>query len=562
MVLRNKSSATPVSAVNWQGLQQMSVNEVKNYIAQTLTVSFGANSDGTGTAEINITTNNSGSGTTIGTFADTDRQEATGTHPATGAVDTVTYTAKQVTADVTNLTTTTVQNVAGSDGTTGLFFLNGWDSHPEAGFQNIQAGWTVVGQPTWVVTAVNKSAETITISGGPFVSGSAYQFTSNVVNRPLKYDDGIKEMSDGQIDSEILDYAINAMITETTYTAGQYKLQPTAPSGGTWVSRYTLTDVANGGNTVTYLWQKTAATTLSDSNLKPLKLINTKDVKEMSSSEILQMLPSFRNRIIDTGIGTYKVQSSTPVSGGTWVDLGSEFADTREEVSPQNYLGNFTGGYAGTFSGSRNYSGNYEGAYSGAYTNNFSGGYVGPANYSGNYSQGFSGNYIGKYVGGAAYTGAYSSAFSGTYASNFSGTYTRFFGGFVGGNFVGAYLGNFTGFYTGTFSGNYIGTAAYSGTYGGNFTGFYTGPATYSGPTYTGTYTGFFSGNYAGTATYTGAYTGSFTGSYTGFYAGSRNYSGNYVGNFTGSYTSNFSGATVLETKETVSTIKLWVRTA
>ena len=79
MVLRNKSSATPVTAVNWQGLQQMSVAEVKNYIAQTLTVSFGANADGTGTAEINITTNNSGSGTTIGTFADTDRQEATGT---------------------------------------------------------------------------------------------------------------------------------------------------------------------------------------------------------------------------------------------------------------------------------------------------------------------------------------------------------------------------------------------------------------------------------------------------------------------------------------------------
>ena len=486
MVLRNKSSATPVSAVNWQGLQQMSVNEVKNYIAQTLTVSFGANSDGTGTAEINITTNNSGSGTTIGTFSDTDRQEATGTHPATGAVDTVTYTAKQVT-------------------------------------------------------------------------GVAAE---NITNRPLKYDDGIKEMTDAQIDTELLDYAIAAMVAETTYTAGQYKLQPTAPSGGTWVARYTLTDVANGGNTTTYLWQKTAATTLSDSNLKPLKLIGTKDVKEMTSSEILQMLPNFRNRIIDSGLGTYKVQSSTPVSGGTWVDLGSEFVDTREEVSPQNYLGNFTGGYAGTFSGSRNYSGNYAGAYSGAYTNNFSGGYVGPANYSGNYSQGFSGNYIGKYVGGAAYTGAYSSAFSGTYASNFSGTYTRFFGGFVGGNFVGAYLGNFTGFYTGTFSGNYIGTAAYSGTYGGNFTGFYTGPATYSGPTYTGTYTGFFSGNYAGTATYTGAYTGSFTGSYTGFYAGSRNYSGNYVGNFTGSYTSNFSGATVLETKETVSTIKLWVRTA
>ena len=637
MVLRNKSSATPVSAVNWQGLQQMSVDEVKNYIAQTLTVSFGANSDGTGTAEINITTNNSGTGTSIGTFADTDRQEATGTHPATGAVDTVTYTVKQVTADVTNLTTSPVQNVAAENGTIGLFFLNGWDAHSEAGFQNIQPGWSVVGQPTWVVTAVNKSSETVTISGGPFVSGSSYQFTSNVVNRPLKYDDGIKEMTDAQIDSEILDYAINAMITETTYAAGQYRLQPTAPSGGTWVARYTLTDVANGGNTVTYLWQKTAATTLSDSNLKPLKLIDTKDVKEMSSSEILQMLPSFRNRIIDTGIGTYKVQSSAPVSG-TWVQLGDEFADTREQITPQNYQGNFVGNYVGNFAGSRNYSGNYagtfagsfannfsggyvgpanySGAYSGAYANNFSGGYVGPANYSGTYSQGFSGNYVGNYVGTAGYSGNYTRNFSGnyvgnyagsrnyagnyagnylgTYTGNFSGnylgTYSRFFGGFLNGNFAGNYLGtyanNFSGNYLGTYAGsrNYAGNYAgtYLGTYLGYFTGNYVGPATYTG-TYSGTYTGYFSGNYAGTATYTGnytgfftgfytgffagtatytgTYTGYFTGNYTGYYSGSRNYSGNYASNFSGTYSTNFSGATVIATKETVSTIKLWVRT-
>ena len=415
MVLRNKSSATPVSAVNWQGLQQMSVEEVKNYIAQTLTVSFGANSDGTGTAEINITTNDSGSGTTIGTFSDTDRQEATGTHPATGAVDTVTYTAKQVT-------------------------------------------------------------------------GVAAE---NITNRPLKYDDGIKELTDAQIDTEILDYAINAMVSETTYTAGQYKLQPTAPSGGTWVSRYTLTDVANGGNTTTYLWQKTAATTLSDSNLKPLKLIDTKDVKEMSSSEILQMLPNFRNRIIDSGLGTYKVQSSAPVSGGTWVELGDQFADTREQVTPQNYLGNFSGNYAGTFSGSRNYSGNYAGNFSGNYTGTFSG------------SRNYSGNYQGNYLG--------------TYSQNFSGTYTLFFGGFVGGNFVGNYLGSF--------SSNYLGT-------------------------------------YSGSRNYSGNYAGNFSGNYVGTFSGSRNYTGNYIGNFSGTYSNNFSGATVIETKETVSTIKLWVRTA
>jgi ribosomal protein L29 len=391
MVLRNKSSTTPVTSANWQGLQSMSVNEIKNYIASVLTVSFGANSDGTGTGEINITTNDTGSGTSIGTFVDTYRQEATGTHPATGDIDTVTYYAKQVTAAA----------------------------------------------------------------------------TENITNRPIKYDNGLREMTDAQIDSELLDYAINAMISESTYTAGQYRLQPSAPVGGTWVARYTLTDVANGGNTETYLWQKTAATTSPDSNLKPLKLIDTKDVREMSSSEIQQMLPNFRNRIIDTGIGTYRIQSTAPDIGGTWVEFGDEFADTREEVSPQNYVGNFTGTYTGIYAGSRNYTGSYAGS----------------RNYAGNYA----------------------SNFTGTYTGNFSGTFTRFFGGFVGGNFVGTFAGNFTG-------------------------------------------------------TYTGIYAGS--RNYTGSYAGSRNYAGNYASNYTGTYTGTFSGATVLETKETVSTVKLWIRTA
>ena len=420
MVLRNKSSATPVSAANWQGLQAMSVDEIKNYIASTLTVSFGANSDGTGTGEINITTNNSGSGTTIGTFVDTDRQEATGTSPATGAVNTVTYTAKQVTAAA----------------------------------------------------------------------------TENITNRPVKYDGGIREMTDGQIDTEILDYAINAMITETNTTAGQYRLQPSAPSGGTWVARYTLTDVANGGNTVTYLWQKTAATSLPNSNLKPLKLVATKDVREMSASEILQMLPNFRNRIIDSGIGTYKIQSTAP-SGGTWVEMGNEFSDTREQVTPQNYVGNYTGSYQGTFAGSRNYAANYAGAYSGSFANNFTGGYVGPANYSGTYTGNFTGFYTGTFSGSRNYAGNYAGNFSGNYVGNFAGS-RNYAGNYVG-NFAGTYSRAFSGAYLGSFSGNYLGT------YSQNFTGFYAN-------NFSGNYLASFTGNYLGT--YTQALKGSYPGSF------------------------------------------------
>ena len=411
MVLRIKSSATPVSSANMQGLQAMSVNEIKNYVANILTVSFGANADGTGTGEINITTNNSGTGTAIGTFVDTDRQEATGTHPATGDVDTVTYYAKQVSAAA----------------------------------------------------------------------------TESITNRPIKYStDRIKEMTDSEIDTELLDYAISAMVAETTYTAGQYKLPATAPSGGTWVSRYTLTDVANGGNTLTYLWQKTAATTTPDTSLKPLKLIDTKDIKEMSSSEILQMLPSFRNRIIDSGAGTYKIQSTAP-SPGTWVQLGDSTTDTREEISPTNYAGNYVGNFSGNYAGGYVGPANYSGGYSGTYQNNFSGGYVGPANYSGTYTGNFTGNYTGNFAGTAPYSGSYSQGFSGNYA------------------------------------GTYAGTAPYSGTYSQNFSGNYLG-------------------TYAGSRNYAGSYAGNFSGNYVGTYAGSRNYAGTYAGNYLGTYSRNFSG--------------------
>ena len=453
MVLRIKSSATPVSSANLQGLQAMTTDEIKNYVANILTVSFGANADGTGTGEINITTNGTGTGTSIGTFVDTDLQEAIGTHPASGAVDTVTFTAKQVTA---------------------------------------------------------AAAESIT-------------------NRAVKYSSSaIKELTDAELKTELLDYALTAMTAESAYTAGQYKLQATAPSGGTWVSRYTLTDIANGGNTLTYLWQKTAATSSPDTSLKPLKLINTKDVKEMSSAEILQMLPNFRNRIIESGVGTYKIQTSTPVVTGTWVQLGNSATDTREQVNPANYAGNFVGNFTGNYAGGYVGPAPYSGTYTGNFTGNYAGGYVGTAPYSGSYSRAFSGNYVGNYVGTAPYSGTYAGNytrnFTGNYTRNFSGTYTLFYGGFVGGNFAGNYLGTFSGNYLGTFTGNYVGN--------------YVGPATYSG-TYTGNYTGFFTGNYVGPATYTG------------------NYSGTYAGNFTG----NYSGATVQATKDTISTVYLWVRT-
>tara|TARA_B100001939_G_scaffold334663_1_gene335895 strand:- start:23245 stop:24462 length:1218 start_codon:yes stop_codon:yes gene_type:complete len=382
--LRVKASSYPVSSSNFQGLQEMTDAEIRNYYAAVLTEDFATNTDGTGTAELNVTTDGSGSGTTIGTATDTKRTEAVGTHPASGGTTTVTtYTAKQV-------------NAAASE---------------------------------------------------------------SITNRPLGYETsgttGANQFNDSELDTDILDKVIADMVTENTYTVGQYKLATSAPSGGTWTSRYTITNTEVDGTTTNYyIWQKTAATTAKVSNNKPVKYDS--GVKEMTEAEMEQITPNLRNRIIDNTIGTYKLQASSP-SGGTWVRMGDYYYDTRKEISSQGYEGSYTGNYTGGYTGAKNYAGSYSGDYSGNYTGNYSG----------------------------------TSAYSGTYAGSYTGSYTPFFAGYQGPT---SYSGTYTGYYTGYYTGakNYAGT--YSGTYSGSYTGYYAGTSAYSG-TYAGTYTGYYSGD-------------------------------------------------------------------
>lgn len=546
--LKVKASGSPITSANISGLQTMTDAEVKNYIANVITEKFAAVTNGSGTAEINITTDNSGSGTSIGTFADTTRTEAIGTHPATGSTTTTTYYAKQVTAS---------------------------------------------------------AAESIT-------------------NRPLAWDSHLEEMTDSDIDG-VMDLCIEAMVTESSYTAGQYKLQPSAPSGGTWVSRYTITDTAQGGNTTTYLWQKTVSSSTPNSDYTPLKLFNGANCKQMVETEIEQLLPNFRNRIIETGIGTYKIQSTAPGSGGTWVEMGSEFSDTREQISPQNYVGNYTGNFSsnfsGTYGGTANYSGNYSGSgnftgpsYSGLAPVNYTGYYQGPSTPGSSSGTPYTGYYSGPGYTGPGYTAPgpapvnYTGYYTGFYAGVIPGgptTYTGYYQGapIPGPNYTGYYAGvipggTYTGYYQSTvpYVGFYTGTRTYTGTYTGGaepgtsqwYTGYFTGTGFftpyYSGPggpvAYTGyylspplpgaplefdSYTGFYvgigpTGYYGGPAvpkpvTYTSSFLGTAPGapglSYTGFYAtGPIPFAGAYNGpgpNYTGYYASsptptNFTG--------------------
>ena len=322
--LKIKASAYPVSSSNFQGLQEMTDTEIEQYYSAIITKDFSDNTDGTNAGELNITTDASGAGTTIGTLSDQKRQEAIGTHPATGALTTVTYTAKQVTA-----------------------------------------------------------AESESITNRPV----GYETSGNV---------GINEFTDSELDSDLIDKVIADMVAQGSYVTGHYTLAAAAPAGGTWTSRYTITDTqVDETESTKYIWQKTAATTAANDGFKPCKVDGT-SIKEMSVAEMEQIVPNFRNRIVENfattqGVGTYKVQSGAPSETGTWAAQGETFTDTRHVLESTNYAGAYSGSYAGNYTGAKDYSGTYAGNYTGSYT----GTYTGTSAYAGTYS----GTYTGYYAG-------------------------------------------------------------------------------------------------------------------------------------------------------------------
>ena len=327
--------------------------------------------------------------------------------------------------------------------------------------------------------------------------------SESITNRPLGYVSsgtvGMHEFDDTELDTDILDKVVDDFVAQGDYTVGQYKLSTSTPSGGTWTSRYSLVNTEVDGTTTTYyIWQKTAPTTAAVSNYKPLKVTG-------GGAGVQEMTVAEMEQIVPN-LRNYMISSgkgkyvlqAAAPGSGTWVDQGS-FIDTKKEVAAQNYTGT------------------YEGSYTGSYT----GGYTGAKNYAGTYTGAKS--YAGSYVGTSGYSGTYTgtSGYSGTYSGSYTGNYAANYSGYAGTSYQGTYAGSYTGYYTGA----------------KNYTGYYTGAKTYGG-TYVGT------SNYAGTYTGTSAYSGTYSGSYTGYYSGT------------------YSGDTIQSSNETVSTVKLWLRTA
>jgi hypothetical protein len=82
------------------------------------------------------------------------------------------------------VSTIVYQNVAGSAGPIGFFFINGgagWaDLHSQPNLNQVAAGWLVNGDSNWVVVSTNPASQTVTSNGyNDFAPGSFYSFTGN-----------------------------------------------------------------------------------------------------------------------------------------------------------------------------------------------------------------------------------------------------------------------------------------------------------------------------------------------------------------------------------------------
>jgi hypothetical protein len=130
------------------------------------------------------------------TLTDSDLEfRAAGTGKVYASQDSVKFDQDLTVDGITALKTTVIgtgtaitqvsQNLSGTSTPTGFFFY-GWQilnpGQTVPTFSVIQPGWTVVGQPTWVVSVVGDGVSNydITITGGSFASGGTYSFTGSL----------------------------------------------------------------------------------------------------------------------------------------------------------------------------------------------------------------------------------------------------------------------------------------------------------------------------------------------------------------------------------------------
>lgn len=250
--LKINVSTTPVS------LKEMSGTDY-NFTTEVILLNFASSDTGVGTVSVNPA--NTTGLTSIGTFTDTYRNFAVGTHPVANTITTAnTYTFYQDLQSASESLTIPVEFSSGSVRQQNTASLNA-DSINTAlanlvanGIGSYALTTSAPAGGTWT------SKYTIVDTVNPTTSANTYLWrktagasTPSTV-RPVKLDtttspSSLKEMSNTEIES--LTARLRNQIVTTG--VGKYSVQQSAPVGGTWVSQGTaFSDTRNSVSNVNY----------------------------------------------------------------------------------------------------------------------------------------------------------------------------------------------------------------------------------------------------------------------------------------------------------------------
>ena len=323
------------------GLQEMSDSDL-DYVAHQIGFALADQTSGTGTLTLNL---NGGTGTTIGTFTDTYRPNAVGTHPVGTTVTSVTYTLKQVQTTTSITPTRPLEWSSSALRENADSELNTYTFPKVASRLSSATLGSYVLQPTAPATGTWTSIATITNtynSGSSSNTTSLWRctsYTAPTAIRPVKvYGTGIKEMGDEDIQTLFGNYT--SFVSSTGI--GKYLAQSATPTPGTWVRM---------GSAFSDTRQQVTSVSYSGSYT-----------------------------------GTY---SSSYAGGRTKTFAGSRnktYAGGRNKSYSRSYSGYTRANYTGRFTA------NYTGAYSASYSGAYAGTYV--SNYGGSRTKAYSGNTV------------------------------------------------------------------------------------------------------------------------------------------------------------------------
>ncbi|SVD35176.1 uncharacterized protein METZ01_LOCUS388030, partial [marine metagenome] len=231
--------------LKWNGsssLKEMSAAEIDDNVDLILDHFSGMTTNNTGHLAMNAESGWTG----IGTFADTRRDQATGTHPANTTIHTDNYVFRQNLTDVTPSPTARPMAVKYHGGSfDGMIEMTDAECRADivdrinvkiaaggVGSYALQAAapgtgtWAQVGDDITNKLAVNAVSTTTKL--WKRTTGS-----NTTATRPLKWDssnDSVKELSDAEINDLVEMYQESIVDTGI----GKYALQTSAPGTGTW----------------------------------------------------------------------------------------------------------------------------------------------------------------------------------------------------------------------------------------------------------------------------------------------------------------------------------------